>query len=100
MKVVYTLNALIDLDQIREYIAERADQDTAVRFIEQMEAAIDNTLSVFPCGGSTRDDLPEGVRLFRHKTYVALYSVEDDDDLVVIEAVRRGSRDRGDMFKQ
>ena len=60
MKVVYTLNALIDLDQIREYIAERADRETASRFTRQMEAAIADTLSVFPYGSRTRTTYPEG----------------------------------------
>ena len=99
MEVVYTLNALTDLDQIKEYIAERANRETAIHLVEQIEEAIADTLTVFPYAGSTRDDLPEGLRLFRYKTYVVLYWVDDTDGLI-IEAVRHGSRDRGSLFKQ
>lgn len=100
MEIVYTLNALTDLDQIKEWLTETADRETAVRFVEQLRTTISDTLSVFPYGGSRRDDLPEGLRIFVYRRrWVALYWVDEDAQQVVIEGVTRGSRDRGNMFK-
>lgn len=100
MEIVYTLNALIDLDGIKEYISEVSSREIASQFIEQMTDKISEVLSFFPYAGSSRDDLPKGLRLFRYKNYIALYVVNEDAEQVIIEAIRHGRRDRGGMFEQ
>ena len=94
MDLRFTLRALTDLDGIHQYIA-RADRDTADRFVMELREALD-VLTLFPDSGNTREELPEGVRVFVYGNYVALYRVVED--AVIIEGVLQGSRDLDRLF--
>ena len=94
MDLRFTLRALTDLDEIYSYIA-RDNLERADRFVEALRDALD-ILTIFPESGSTRLELPEGLRVFVYRNYLTIYSV--GDDVVIIEGITEGHRDIGGLF--
>ena len=97
MAVAYSYNALVDLETIEDYIAERSDYpDTARRFIERLTEALE-VLGDLPNLGTPRDDLRPGIRQYIYRGYVVLYSVTDTG--VIVEVVAQGRRDIERLFR-
>ncbi len=94
MEIRFTLRALTDLDEIHSYIA-RDNQERADRLVEALRDALD-VLTVFPESGSTRANLPEGLRVFVYRNYLTIYSI--GDDAILIEGITEGHRDIGGLF--
>lgn len=96
MEIQFTLKAILDLEDIHSYIA-RDDRETADRFVNKLRDSL-NVLTVFPYSGKTRDELPEGLRVFVYRNYLAIYRVTED--AVVIEGVTEGHRNLGGLFEE
>lgn len=94
MDLRFTLRALTDLDEIHGYIA-RDNRERADRFVEALRDTLD-ILTVFPESGSTRTNLPKGLRVFVYRNYLVIYSV--GEDTVLIEGITEGHRDIGELF--
>ena len=85
-----------DLLALYEWIAEKADPDTAYEYVSKIEAHAE-ALSAYPERGTTRDDLALGVRTipYRRRSVIA-YRVLDDT--VEILAIAHAGRDLGGSF--
>jgi plasmid stabilization system protein ParE len=94
MEIQFTLRAILDLEDIHSYIA-RDDHETADRFVNKLRDSL-NVLTIFPYSGKTHDDLPEGLRVFVHRNYLAIYRVTEE--AVVIEGVTEGHRNLRGLF--
>lgn len=76
--VVWRPRARADLLALYDWIAERADADTAFTYTSGIEAHADR-LATFPDRGTPRDDLVAGTRTtpYRGRTVVAYRVLED-----------------------
>jgi toxin ParE1/3/4 len=87
-----------DLDEIWYYVAsESGSADRADRFVASLTERF-YLLSKNPYIGRSRDDLRPGLRSFAVYQYVIIYSIEDED--VVILHVFHGNRDIESFFRQ
>jgi plasmid stabilization system protein ParE len=71
--VHYTEPALLDLDAILDFIAQRSDLETATNFVSALSKTF-HLLADMPNIGRARNDLQEGLRMFVYQRYVILYS--------------------------
>ena len=60
-RVAYRPTARLDLKEIYDWIAERADPATADAYVQRLQDACAR-LSLFPARGSPRDELEPGLR--------------------------------------
>ena len=60
-KVRYRPRARLDLKEIYDWVAERADPGTDEAYVQRLQDACDK-LSEFPARGSPRDELEPGLR--------------------------------------
>jgi len=87
------------LDDIWLYIArESGSVDTAIRIVQDIGDRF-WLLAQHPRMGRSRPDLTPGLRTFTVGDYIILYSIEDDD-LVLIHYVFHGSREIEAFFRQ
>lgn len=77
LRVVWRQTATDDLYRLYDWIADRADPDTAFTYTSAIEAHAAD-LATFPERGTPRDDIAPGVRTlnFRGRTVIA-YRVDD-----------------------
>jgi toxin ParE1/3/4 len=68
--------ALIDLEDIGDYIAER-NPNAAVRLVDTLEGRW-NLLTLHPFSGAPRDDIAPGIRHLVVGEYLTLYRVGDE----------------------
>jgi plasmid stabilization system protein ParE len=69
--VDYSYNALVDLETIEDYIAQRSGYpDVARTFIERLTDALE-LLGDFPDMGKRRDDVGQGIRQYTYKRLLA-----------------------------
>ncbi|MGY2398261.1 type II toxin-antitoxin system RelE/ParE family toxin [Pseudomonas sp. SDO5271_S396] len=91
--VIFSPEALAQLDALEDYISENGSPHVATRFIDHL---IDycESLSLFPLRGTCRDDLLPGLRVthFRHATVIA-FRVDTHTQTVSILGVFHGGRD-------
>ncbi len=86
-KVVYSAAAFCDLERLADFLLE-SDPEAAADTIELIMAAV-GVLQDHPLiGRPINDDLFELVISRGRSGYVALYSVEDDYEVVLILAIR------------
>jgi len=86
-KIIYTRRALADLEQLADFLAE-ADLPAATKTLDLITEAI-ILLEHHPYIGSVADDELRELVISRGKSgYVALYSYEEDDDIILILAIR------------
>lgn len=85
------------LDDIWLYIArESGSIDTAIRFVQTISDRL-RLLAKQPRMGRRRPDLSPELRSFAAGDYIILYSIEDDD-VVLIHHVLHSSRDIESFF--
>jgi toxin ParE1/3/4 len=96
-KVVWEQSARIDLLALYDWIADRADPDTAYRYTSRIEAFVE-TLRSFPNRGTPRDRVSPGLRSITfERKYIIGYCVEEDE--VVILRIIHGARDFAKTFR-
>ena len=90
-KVVFRPSAEADLNELYDYLSERAGPDRAIAYIGRIERACD-ALRDFPKRGSSRDDLAPRIRLigFERRASIA-FLVEPE--CVRIVRIFYGGRD-------
>ena len=86
-RIHYTPEAEQQLNQLDEWITEKASADTAQRFVSAILDHIDGIL-VFPLAGRSRDDVRPGMRTttYRNRTLVA-YEVDESSGEVVVNVL-------------
>ena len=91
-KVIFSAAAKADLFAIYDYIFERADAATALRFVESIEAYC-LAFAHSPERGTKRDDLRPGLRTvgFRRRATI-LFEVDRAVRRVVIHGIYYGGR--------
>jgi toxin ParE1/3/4 len=95
--VVFSASAKADLFAIYDYIADRAGEAIAVRFVERIEAYCLGFRDM-PERGTKRDDLRPGLRTvgFRRRATI-LFEVENATAQVIIHGIYYGGRNFGDL---
>ncbi len=94
-RIHFTPEARQQLQQLDEWITEKASAVTARRFVSAILDHIDGIL-VFPLAGRARDDVRSGMRTstFKRRTLVAYKIDESSGELVVdIVGVFHGAKD-------
>jgi toxin ParE1/3/4 len=94
-EVQYTEPALLDLDNIEEFIIRRSNIDIATNFINELSKTF-HLLADMPHMGRARNDLQPGLRMFVHRRYVILYS--EIETGVLIERIAPPYRNIEKMF--
>ena len=93
MTIIYTEEAIENLDDIYYYLAvERDNTDYAKRYL----SAIDDTikqLEIFPLMGSPRDNWKEGLRILIHNNHVITYIFDKDHSLITVLSILHGKQD-------
>jgi len=86
-RIHYTPEAEQQLNDLDEWITERASAETARRFVTAIIEHIDSIL-MFPLAGRSRDDVRPGMRTttFKKRTLVA-YEVDESSDEVVVNVL-------------
>ena len=88
--------AISDLIELRNWIAEQADETIATAYLERIQARI-RTLSHFPDRGQDRSEIRPGVRsLAFERNKIILYHIKGDT--VWIQRVVSGKRDMSALF--
>lgn len=88
--------ALADLDNIWDYIAEESGNTVTADGVIDVIIKRFHLLNRYPRMGRARDDLRPGLRSFPAGQYVILYSIDDED--VEIVHVFHGRRDIDRQF--
>lgn len=94
-RIHFTPEARQQLHQLDEWIADKATDETARRFVAAILDHIDGIL-VFPLAGRARDDVRPGMRTttFKKRTLVAYEVDESSGELVVnVVGVFHGGQD-------
>ena len=88
-KIVWRRTAQLDLYELYDWIAERADPDTAFVWTSGIEKHVAK-LAEFPDRGSPRDDISPGVRTlnYRGRTVIAYLTSDCVEILRVFHAGR------------
>ncbi|HYW17631.1 MAG TPA: type II toxin-antitoxin system RelE/ParE family toxin [Allosphingosinicella sp.] len=88
-KVIFLPHAERRLAAIEAYIAERASQAIAERFVAVL---VDRALKLdsFPSRGTPRNDLMQGLRTIVHRRTVTIAYVVDGDEIEVTDFLYRG----------
>jgi toxin ParE1/3/4 len=91
VRVLFTASAERQMDTLHRYIADRAGEPTADRYIGRIIAFCEG-LSTFPLRGSGRDDLLPGLRTigFERRATIAFMVTAD---AVLVEGVFYGGQD-------
>lgn len=95
-EVHYTEPALLDLDAILDFVAQRSDMATATEFINAFSTTF-HLLAEMPQMGRARDDLQAGLRMFVYHRYVILYSELETG--ILIERIAPPYRNIEGMFE-
>lgn len=94
--VVVDEAAVMDLAMLAHWIADHADLDTALAYVDRIQARF-ATLAGFPDRGTPRDDLAPGIRsLSFERRQLILYRV--DGDAVTILRVVDDARDQAALL--
>ena len=90
-RLVFRPSAETDLNELYDYLSERAGPDRAIAYIGRIERACD-ALRDFPERGLSRDDLAQGIRLigFERRASIA-FLVEPECVRIVL--IFYGGRD-------
>lgn len=94
-RVVFRQEALEQLEELYEFIADAGSPENAADFTESIVSFCE-TLASFPLRGTTRDDLRPGLRTigFRRRVVVAFAVI---DTTVAIVGIFYGGRDHERM---
>ncbi|WP_070153866.1 type II toxin-antitoxin system RelE/ParE family toxin [Sphingobium phenoxybenzoativorans] len=97
-RIVFTLEARDQLDNLYAYIAAAADSAIAARFANGL---IDHiaTLSEFPQRGTPRNDVRPGLRTLAWRRRVTIAFMIEESDVVVI-GIFYGGRDFESLLRE
>jgi len=95
-RIIYEPEARNDLIDLYEYITMRSDPDTALRYVERVEASCE-ALARFPTRGTAAYDVRRGLRItgFRKRVSIAFVIATDE---VRIVRIMYGGRDLPGQF--
>ena len=96
ISLVYRPAARADLENIYDWIADRADPQTAFDYVARLQATSEKLLS-FPRQGTPRDDLAPGLRTIAFERRAIIVYREEGATLRIVRIVHRG-RDLGQAF--
>jgi toxin ParE1/3/4 len=98
-RLVFLAAAKEDLDQIYDWIADRADPQTAIDYVGRIEEACGTLLS-FPRRGSPRDDLGPGVRTISFERQAMIAYIIENRVVRIVRSLRKGQDPNRAFFEQ
>jgi toxin ParE1/3/4 len=98
VRVLFTASAERQLDRLHRYIAERASEPAADRYVGRIISFCEG-LSIFPLRGAAREDLLPGLRTigFERRATIAFMVT---DHVVLVEGVFYGGQDFEANFRE
>lgn len=93
--VLWSPEALADLDAVWDYYARATGRDTADRLAREIGVLV-GTIEAHPLAGRSRDELRPGIRSIAAGPHVVFYRVVDDIPQIV--RVLDGRRDIDEIF--
>jgi toxin ParE1/3/4 len=96
-RVTYEPEALNDLLDLYDYIAEHSDLRTALRYVERIEASCE-ALSTFPLRGSSVGELRKGLRIVGFERKVNIAFAVDKTTVKIIRVLPGGRQFPGLSF--
>ena len=93
--IVWSPEALNDIDQLWNYYASVAGRETADRILREI-AKVVAAIDEFPLAGRSRDELRAGMRSLSAAIHVVFYRLKNERPEVV--RVLDGRRDIGEIF--
>lgn len=93
MRVAFSPQAVLDLEDIGDYIA-RDSPARALLFLEQLEAHC-YRIAEMPTAFPAREDLAPGLQMAVHSNYLILFRIQEDS--VRIERIVHGARRLSDL---
>ena len=88
-RVVYTDDAIADLLDICNYIAEHASATRALRYIDRLQRWI-GKLERFPVRGVLRGDIRKDLRVAGFERRVSIAFIVEQDEVVVLRVLYAG----------
>jgi len=88
-RVIYRRSADADLDAIYEWIADSADEDTALSYVSRIGAKCEK-LADFPNRGTPHDDLLAGLRTIPFGRRVTIAHLVRGEEVIIARIVHAG----------
>jgi toxin ParE1/3/4 len=95
--VIWSPEAIADIDRLWDYYAVTAGRVTADRLLREI-ARIVATIDDFPLAGRSRDELRTGLRSLAANTQIVFYRVTNDQPEIV--RVLDGRQDIEEIFSE
>jgi toxin ParE1/3/4 len=95
--VIWSPEAIADIDRLWDYYAVAAGRVTADRLLREI-ARIVATIDDFPLAGRSRDELRTGLRSLAANTQIVFYRVTNDQPEIV--RVLDGRQDIEEIFSE
>lgn len=97
--VVFSPEAVAQLDALEDYVSDAASPSSAARFIDNVIGYCES-LCLFPLRGTCRDDLLPDLRITHYRrTTVIAFMVGPDTETVSILGVFYGGKDYAAMLQ-
>ena len=93
--IVWSPEALADIDKLWDYYAEAAGRGTADRILREIAKAI-AVIDDFPLAGRARDEIRSGLRFLAAAPQIVFYRLKDDRPEIV--RVLDGRQDIDEIF--
>lgn len=87
--------AISDIEEIADYLAEKASMNSADKFLAALNKKL-KKISQFPSIGRLRSEIRENARSISVESYLVLYEI--DDNIIVILRVVSGYQDLTALF--
>jgi toxin ParE1/3/4 len=94
--VVLSDDAIADLDNIFEWVADAADVSVAHAYVGRLKSYL-QSFELFPERGTLRPDLRTGLRTIGFRRQVTVAFTVRASDVLILRVVRRG-QDIGTLF--
>lgn len=88
-RVVFAPEARDDVNALYDWIAQAADPDTALGYIERLEAYC-RDLELAGARGTARDDIRKGLRVLGFERSLTIAIAVDGDQVTVLRLFYRG----------
>lgn len=96
-RVIWSPEAVDDIDSLWEYYADTAGQVTADKLLREI-AGVVATIDDFPFAGRSRDEIRTGLRSLAASLHVVFYRLKDGRPEIV--RVLDGRQDIEDIFSE
>lgn len=96
-RVIWSPEALDDVDRLWEYYADTAGRMTADKLLREIVGVV-ATIDDFPLAGRSRDEIRTGLRSLVTSPHVVFYRLNDDRPEIV--RVLDGRQDIDDIFSE